>query len=105
MPILNVNPISHAQFQATMKSIANEVKRCIIRWDEYTQFVDRLTDDELKSLPLTHGETAYSDTDVAYIRSAVTGIKNLVHAYHNEAKEGTDDPSYFIELIADAVVF
>lgn len=103
--ILNVNPISHAQFQSTMKTMMNEVKRCIIRWDEYTQFVARLTDADIKALSLQQGETAYDDTDVAYIRSAVLGVKNIVHAYHNESKEGTDDPSYFIEQIADAVVF
>ena len=105
MPLLNVNPVSHAQFQSTMKTMMNEVKRCTLRWDEYVQFVARFTDAELKALPVASGETAYDDTDVAYIRSAVLGMKNMVHCYHNESKEGTDAPDYFIELIADAVVF
>lgn len=105
MPLLNVNPVTHGQFQSTLKTMCNEVKRCTMRWDEYVQFVERYTDEEIKALPLSAGETAYNDTDVAYLRSAVVGIKNLVRHYHNEAKLGTDDPSYFIELIADAVVF
>jgi hypothetical protein len=105
MALLNVNPINHAQFQSTMKTMANEVKRCTLRWDEYVQFVARFTDAELKALPVQAGETAYNDTDVAYIRSAVLGMHNLCNMYNGEAKEGTDTPSYFIELIADAVVF
>lgn len=105
MPLLNVNPVTHAQFQSTLKTMMNEVKRCTMRWDEYVQFVARLSDAELKALPVTGSEMAYNDTDVAYLRSAVLGMKNLVNCYHNEAKEGTDAPDYFIELIADAVVF
>jgi hypothetical protein len=105
MPLLNVNPMTKSQYQSTLKTIMNECKRCIIRWDEYVQAMDRLTDAEMKALPVAQGEPSYNDTDVAYIRSALGGLKNVVRHYHNQEKLGTDDPSYFIEFIADPIVF
>ena len=98
-------PTTKATFQGNLKTLMNEIKRCTIRWDEYVQWCATFTDSELEALPMAAGDTAFSAQDIAYIRSAILGMKNVVHAYHNEDKEGTDSPEYFIEMIADAVVF
>jgi hypothetical protein len=98
-------PTTKKVFQSNLKTLMNELKRCTIRWEEYVAWVATFTDQELLDLPLASGEAGFSAQDVAYIRSAVLGMKNVVHSYHNESKEGTDSPEYFIELVADPVVF
>ena len=99
MPLININPVTKAQLDSTIKTIANEVKRCTTRWKDVQGFLlNTFTDDDLVAL-------GYDSTDITYIRSFQTALLNLVEAYNNSDKTGTADPSYIIELLADSVVF
>ena len=96
--ILDLNPQTKASIQSTIKTIANEVKRCMERWEDMSTFLEGITADDLTAL-------GFSGTDQAYLGSYKVALKNLVLMYQNQAKVGTDNPQYFIELLADPLVF
>jgi hypothetical protein len=96
--ILDLNPVTKEKVQQTVKTIANEVKRCNERWEDMAAYLESLTPADLTAL-------GFNETDQAYLGSFKVALRNMVHAYRNEAKEGTDSPSYFIEILADPLVF
>lgn len=96
--ILDLNPQTKASIQSTVKTIANEVKRCMGRWEDMSDFLEGITADDLTAL-------GFNGTDQAYLGSYKVALKNIVLMYQNQAKVGTDNPQYFIELLADPLVF
>jgi hypothetical protein len=96
--ILNLNPQTQAGITGTTKTVANEVKRCMMRWRNYADFLEGLTADDLTAL-------GFDGTDQAYLGSFRVALKNVTLMYENQAKLGTDDPSYFIEILSDPMVF
>lgn len=96
--ILDLNPQTKSGVQGTVKTIANEIKRCMERWEDMGAYLEGLSSDDLTTL-------GFSGTDQAYLGSFRVAIQNVVRMYQNEAKVGTDNPQYFIEILADPLVF
>lgn len=96
--LLDLNPMTKATLQGTVKTVANEIKRCMERWEDMGAYLDGLTADDLTAL-------GFNGTDQAYLGSFKVALQNVVRMYQNDAKVGTDDPQYFIEILADPLVF
>lgn len=96
--MLNINPITKAQLDATLRNIADEVDRSVARWNRFASFLLTLTGDDLTAL-------GYDATAQAYIGSMRVALQNMQEAYTNAAKTGTADPSYFIRMFSAPVVF
>lgn len=96
--LLNLNPMTKDVLQGTVKTIANEVKRCMERWEDMAAFLEGKTAEDLTTL-------GFDTTDQAYLGSFKVGLQNVVRMYKNETKVGTDSPQYFIEMLADPLVF
>lgn len=96
--LLDLNPQTKTSVQQTVKTIANEVKRCMDRWENMADYLAGLTGDDLTAL-------GFNATDQAYLGSFKVALKNVVLMYQNEEKVGTDDPQYFIEILSDPLVF
>jgi hypothetical protein len=95
---LDLNPVTKERVQGTVKTIANEVKRCIERWEDMEQWLAGLTSEDLNALGI-------DATSQAYLGSFRVALGNMVRAYRNEEKVGADEPQLFIEAFADPLVF
>ncbi|WP_028319353.1 hypothetical protein [Desulfobulbus elongatus] len=96
--ILDLNPITKQTVQGTVKTVANEIKRCMERWEDLAGWLDGLTAEDLTILGI-------GETDQAYLGSFRLAVKNLTLMYQNQDKIGTDNPQHFVELLADPLVF
>lgn len=75
-------------------SICSTISRELKRANDFALQMDRFTDPEL----IAKGFTA---EQVAYLRSAIIGLKNTVLKYQNNAPLNNDNPQYFIEYMLD----
>ena len=98
MANFSFNPVTKTSLDSQMKSIANEVERCILRWQRFADFLNTLTSAE-------QTELGYTDTEKAYIGSLRVACINMNEAYRNLTKTGNSDPSYFVKLFSDSVIF
>ncbi len=81
-----------------IQDVAGEVDHKMHRWSAFAEKFDSITDPDLTTM-------GYDATQISYIRSFVTGLKNLELRYLNQAPLNADDPSYFIRQMTRMIVF
>jgi hypothetical protein len=96
--MLNINPITKSQLDATLRNVADEVDRSVSRWKRFADFLLTLTADDLTAL-------GYDATARDYIGSLRVALLNMQEAYTNTTKTGTADPSYFVRLFSGPIIF
>lgn len=94
--MISLNPITRPTLDGLNKTVANEIKRCMERWNDLQAYLASLTHDDLVAL-------GYDGTEEAYIGSFRAKIAEVIS--HYEADPGGGSPKYFIELLADPLVF
>ena len=86
-----------SQLDGSIQAVATECERHMIRWQEFAERMDGVTNDQLTAM-------GYSENDIAYIRSFVVALKNIALKYHNETPLNADDPSYMVGQFASMMV-
>lgn len=87
-----------AQLDSITQDIAGEVESRMQRWKFFAAQLNSITDPELTTI-------GYDATTIAYLRSFQTALQNIERMYRNEAKVGTDDPSYFVAQMTRPTIF
>ena len=103
-----LDEIGQVNKQTLSKAIvetANQVYDTIVKATELSTYLDGLSNDEfLAMLPGPLGGTVgYSTTTKNHIKNYALALKNLVEAYNNMTKTGTDTPSVAITEMKNPV--
>ena len=85
------------ELDSNIKSIASECASRMVRWKFFADQLNGLTDPELTTI-------GYTPTQITYIRSFQAALVNIELMYRNQAKIGTDDPSYFIKQMTPMLI-
>lgn len=96
--MLNINPITKVQLDATLRNIADEVDRSVARWDRFSTYLLGLSDADLTTL-------GYDESSRLFVGAFRVALLNMQEAYTNAAKTGSSDPSYVVKQFSAPVVF
>jgi hypothetical protein len=86
-----------AELDNNIKSVAAECVSRMMRWKYFADQLNGLTDEELTTI-------GYNSTQIAYVRSFQAALINIELLFRNQAKIGTDDPSYFVKQMTPMLV-
>jgi len=96
--MLNINPITKVNLDATLRNIADEVDRSVARWARFSTYLLSLSDADLTTL-------GYDETSRQFISAFRVALLNMQEAYMNVTKTGSSDPSYVVKQFASPVIF
>lgn len=96
--LLNVNKLTKTKLDSDITTVANEVEHFMARWRRMSDRINELTEAELTEL-------GYDANTQAYIGSFRVALLNIEQMYRNQAKTGTDDPSYFVGIMSQPLAF
>jgi len=97
MAIININPVTKSSLDNTITNTANEIERCIARWNRLADQINELSTADLTAL-------GYEETEMNYIGTFRGALIDLHAAFNNEAVSGSD-PSYVVGLLSDPIVW
>jgi len=86
------------ELDRTIQDVAGEVAGKMLRWQYFANQLNSIPDADLTGL-------GYDSTALAYLRSFQAALLNIERMYSNEAKVGTDDPSYFVSQMTRTLIF